>query len=95
MNEHLLDLYLYYALIGIQSPQPSLRVAGLSILGHIASTGSVQSVAALVPAVRGFSQDGWWESRAQLLVLVSQLLLRWGRFVYLMGDYCGCGSSWS
>merc|ERR1740127_249970 len=32
LDEHLLEHYMYYALVALQSPQPKIRVAGLSIL---------------------------------------------------------------
>mmetsp|Transcript_11786 Transcript_11786/g.26185 ORF Transcript_11786/g.26185 Transcript_11786/m.26185 type:complete len:824 (-) Transcript_11786:130-2601(-) len=77
LDEHLLDLYIYYALIALQSPQPKIRVAGISILSSIAMSSSHHpSVLALAPQFSALSNDDWWEVQAQLLLLSAQLLGR-------------------
>ncbi|CEL97882.1 unnamed protein product [Vitrella brassicaformis CCMP3155] len=78
MDDHLLDLALYYALIGLSQPQPSLRVAGLSILNGLANMMGDQYAAILnlLPTLMDLGSDEWWEVEAQLMVLTSTLLLK-------------------
>lgn len=76
LDEHLLDLYIYYALIAMQSAQPRTRVAGLSILCSITQWASHESVVALLPNFFALCNDEWWEVQAQLLRLSARLLQR-------------------
>eukprot|EP00931_Biecheleriopsis_adriatica_P105310 TRINITY_DN79873_c0_g1_i1.p1 TRINITY_DN79873_c0_g1~~TRINITY_DN79873_c0_g1_i1.p1 ORF type:complete len:851 (+),score=210.45 TRINITY_DN79873_c0_g1_i1:87-2639(+) len=76
-DEHLLDLYVYYALVAIQSAQPRIRVAGISILYTITRHSSQhQSVAALIHSFSALAADDWWEVQAQLLRLAAHLLMK-------------------
>eukprot|EP00927_Polykrikos_kofoidii_P044363 TRINITY_DN38346_c0_g1_i1.p1 TRINITY_DN38346_c0_g1~~TRINITY_DN38346_c0_g1_i1.p1 ORF type:complete len:832 (-),score=162.57 TRINITY_DN38346_c0_g1_i1:128-2623(-) len=77
LDEHLYEHYLYYALVALQSPQPIIRVAGLSILVSITASSEEHSrnVLTVLPSFQDLVQDDWWEVQAQLLLLVSQLLL--------------------
>jgi len=76
LNEHLLMHYMYYALVALQSPQPKIRVAGLSIL--VTTTASSeehrQTILAEFSRFSDLVQDSWWEVQAQSVLLVSQLL---------------------
>uniref|UniRef100_A0A7S4R532 Uncharacterized protein n=1 Tax=Alexandrium monilatum TaxID=311494 RepID=A0A7S4R532_9DINO len=76
LDEHLLDHYMYYALVALQSPQPKIRVAGLSILVTVTSSSEEHSmnVLPLLPSFAELVHDRWWEVQAQLLLLASQLL---------------------
>jgi hypothetical protein len=75
LDDYLLDLYIYYALMAMQSPQPKVRVAGLSILSTIAMCSSQhQSVVALIPGFVELANDEWWEVQAQLILLSASLL---------------------
>jgi hypothetical protein len=75
LDDYLLDLYIYYALVAIQSPQPKIRVAGISILSTIVTCSSQHnSVVALIPNFADLANDDWWEVQAQLLLLSAQLL---------------------
>lgn len=75
LDEHLLDLYIYYALMAMQSAQPKTRVAGISILSTITMSSSQwRSVVALIPSFAAFVGDDWWEVQAQLLLLSASLL---------------------
>lgn len=75
LDDYLLDLYIYYALMALQNPQPKIRVAGLSILSTIAICSSQHnSVVALVPGFVELADDDWWEVQAQLLLLSAHLL---------------------
>lgn len=75
LDDYLLDLYIYYALIATKSPSPKIRVAGLSILSTIAMNSSQHgSVIALIPGFFELADDDWWEVQAQLLLLSAHLL---------------------
>merc|ERR1719343_1955547 len=76
LDEQLLEHYMYYALVALQSPQPKIRVAGLSILVTItaASNEHSQNVLSLLQNFSELVHDDWWEVQAQLLLLTSQLL---------------------
>jgi len=75
LDEHLLDLYVYYALMAMQSPQPRVRVAGISILSTITTCSSQhQTIVALIPTFGVLANDEWWEVQAQLLALSANLL---------------------
>jgi hypothetical protein len=75
LDDYLLDLYIYYALVAIQSPQPKIRVAGTAILCTIVMCSSQDnSVVALIPSFAALANDDWWEVQAQLLLLSAHLL---------------------
>jgi hypothetical protein len=75
LDEHLLDLYIYYALVATQSPQPKVRVAGISILSTITVVSTQHhSIVSLIPVLEGLAADDWWEVQAQLLQLSTHLL---------------------
>jgi hypothetical protein len=76
LDEHLLEHYMYYALVALQSPQPKIRVAGLSILVTITASSNEhsQSVLALLPSFEELVHDAWWEVQAQLVLLTAHLL---------------------
>jgi hypothetical protein len=77
LDENLLDLYIYYALLAMQSVQPRIRVSGLCVLSTITtSSPQFESVLALTPNFGGLVTDDWWEVQAQLLLLSAQLLQR-------------------
>lgn len=76
LDEHLLENYMYYADVSLQSPQPRIRIAGLSILVTITASSEEhsQNVLSLLPRFAELVHDDWWEVQAQLLLLASQLL---------------------
>mmetsp|Transcript_28558 Transcript_28558/g.51719 ORF Transcript_28558/g.51719 Transcript_28558/m.51719 type:complete len:848 (-) Transcript_28558:59-2602(-) len=75
LEEHLLDLYIYYALVATQNSQPRIRVAGISILTTITMfSAHFQSILALIPSFAALAGDEWWEVQAQLLRLAAHLL---------------------
>lgn len=77
LDEHLREHYMYYAMVALQSPQPKIRVAGLSILVTItaAPDDHPQNVLVLLPSFAELVHDTWWEVQAQLLLLTGNLLL--------------------
>jgi len=76
LDDSLLEHYMYYALVSLQSAQPKIRVSGLAILVTATSSSEAlsQSVLALLPSFEGLVHDSWWEVQAQLLLLTSNLL---------------------
>jgi len=77
MNEALLDLYLYYCVIGITMQSPALRAASIAMLSVVVAH-NVSSVAdTLSQLVILAKEDTWWEVHAQLLVVCSALLRQW------------------
>lgn len=76
LEEHLLEHYMYYALISLQSPEPKIRVAGLVIL--VTAVGLSSDLAHnVLTHIHSFSvlvHDRWWEVQSQLLQLASRLL---------------------
>lgn len=74
-NDDLLDVYLYYAIMGSSMPEPSVRAAALSMLPTIIEqnpTLVVNMLGRLEPMV----EDSWWEVQAQLLQACAALLSR-------------------
>uniref|UniRef100_A0A7S1AU92 Spermatogenesis-associated protein 4 n=1 Tax=Noctiluca scintillans TaxID=2966 RepID=A0A7S1AU92_NOCSC len=76
-DENLKENYMYYALIAVQCHQPRVRVAGLSILGAISALSAdySQHVLSALSSFEGLVGDEWWEVQAQLLLLLSSLLV--------------------
>eukprot|EP00933_Yihiella_yeosuensis_P029631 TRINITY_DN23258_c0_g1_i1.p1 TRINITY_DN23258_c0_g1~~TRINITY_DN23258_c0_g1_i1.p1 ORF type:complete len:875 (+),score=174.01 TRINITY_DN23258_c0_g1_i1:65-2626(+) len=76
LEEHLLEHYMYYALVALQSPEPKIRVAGLSILVTASGLSGdlAMNVLTHLPSFALLTHDTWWEVQAQLLLLASRLL---------------------
>jgi len=75
LDEHLLDLYIYYALTAMQNSQPKIRVAGIHILSTIAiCSAQHNSILGLIPSFGALAGDDWWEVQAQVLLLSAHLL---------------------
>ena len=76
-NDDLLDVYLYYAIMGSSMAEPAVRAAALSMLPAI-----IEQNEALVLNMLGrlepMVEDGWWEVQAQLLQACAALLARIG-----------------
>lgn len=74
MNDALLDLYLYYCLIGTSPNQsPSLRAASIAMLSVVV-THNVSMVVEMLPQLTSLTEDDSWEVHAQLLVVCSTML---------------------
>ncbi len=61
--EDLLDLYLYYAIVGLGQQAASLRAAALSMLVIVADDGE-NGVTLIMPQLdklAALKEDGWWE----------------------------------
>ena len=72
-NEDMLDLYLYYCVIGLGMPSQQLRAACLSIL-PIAANQNPELVLAKLDLLEQSGQADWWEVHAQLMVIYATLL---------------------
>jgi hypothetical protein len=74
MNDALLDLYLYYCVIGVSMPSPSLRAASVAMLAVVIAH-NVDLVVDMLPRLQVMAaEETWWEVHAQLLVVCSALL---------------------
>ncbi|CAE7341921.1 SPATA4 [Symbiodinium necroappetens] len=74
-DEHLLRHYQYYALLALQRKEPSVRVAGLTMLRLVLQSPNFpQNVLQEVHSFAGLVRDEWWEVQGQLLLLASSLL---------------------
>lgn len=72
-SDKFMDLYLYYSVIGMGMPSPSIRAASLGILAVVAAN-NTDMVVRLMDRVTGLQDDPWWEVRAQVLVVCATLL---------------------
>eukprot|EP00762_Andalucia_godoyi_P002821 ANDGO_04399.mRNA.1 hypothetical protein GUITHDRAFT_163395 len=72
--EKLLDLFLYYAIIGMESASPILRASSLSMLPAVAHE-SPAHVFNLFGKLGALSHDMWWEVQAQLGTIYAALVL--------------------
>ena len=70
-----MDLYLYYALIGLGMSSPPLRAACIAMMSVIAAR-NPELVVGTVDQLVSLRGDKWWEVRAQLLIVCSTLLQR-------------------
>jgi hypothetical protein len=75
LDDNLLDLYVYYAMVALHNAQPKVRVAGIALAQQIASAGHAHLIWPLIPDLADLASDTWWEVQAQLLILASTLLL--------------------
>jgi hypothetical protein len=75
LDDNLLDLYVYYAMVALHNAQPKVRVAGIALALELVQAGHVQSVWPLIPDLAELAADPWWEVQAQLLMLATALLV--------------------
>lgn len=62
-NEQWFDVFLYYALIGLNNPKNSIRVYSLNVLCTIAQH-NAESILELTEKVHQVCHDGHWEIKA-------------------------------
>lgn len=72
-DEDMLDLYLYYCVLGLGMPSQQLRAACLSIL-PIAANQNAELVLAKLDLLEQSGKTQWWEVHAQLVVVYATLL---------------------
>jgi len=72
-NEDMLDLYLYYCVIGLGMASQQLRAACLSIL-PIAANQNPELVLSKLDLLEQAGHADWWEVHAQLVVVYATLL---------------------
>ena len=63
-DDDLLDLYLYYAVIGLGMSSSRLRAAAASMLPTLAAH-NPPTILRLLPRLSALAADGWWEVQAQ------------------------------
>lgn len=74
-DDDLLDLYLYYTLIGMGMSSPPLRAACVAMLSVIAAHNPDVGPGVVDRLVK-LRDDSWWEVRAQLIIVSAALLQR-------------------
>jgi hypothetical protein len=72
-DDDLLDLYLYYCVVGLGMASPRLQSAALAMLQSCAVQ-QPSLVVAKLPLVTTLCKSRWWEVEAQLVVLACTLL---------------------
>ena len=75
-SDDLLDLYVYYCVIGLAMTSARLRAAALSMLPVLATAGpqGAQVVLQMLPRLKELADDPWWEVQAQLGRIAAALL---------------------
>ena len=74
LDASLLDLYLYYATIGLGMPSPRLRAGSAAVLSALYPL-SDGLISPLLPQLQALAvSERWWEIRAHLLSLSSSIL---------------------
>ena len=74
LDASLLDLYLYYATIGLGMPSPRLRAGSAAVLSALYPL-SNGLISPLLPQLQALAvSERWWEIRAHLLSLSSSIL---------------------
>lgn len=74
LDASLLDLYLYYATIGLGMPSPRLRAGSAAVLSALYPL-SDGLISPLLPQLQTLAvSESWWEIRAHLLTLSSSIL---------------------
>ena len=72
-NEELHDVYIFYGLLGIEHSSPHIRSSALAVFSHIAIL-NYTPVLSIIHHLRNFTEDNWWEVRAQVLQCTGTLL---------------------
>lgn len=72
-DKYLLDLYLYYCMIGMGMSSPSIRAASVGMLAVILAA-KPDMGRRMLDHVAALQDDSWWETRAQVLVVCGTLL---------------------
>ena len=72
-DDDLLDLYLYYAVIGLGMSSSRLRAAATSMLPTLAAH-NPPTILRLLPRLSALAADGWWEVQAQTARVCVSLL---------------------
>jgi hypothetical protein len=57
LDDNLLDLYVYYAMVALHNAQPKVRVAGIALALELVQAGHVQSVWPLIPDLAELAAD--------------------------------------
>jgi hypothetical protein len=74
LDDALLDLYMYYAIIGLGMPSPKLRAGAVQVMAYLLphAEGVVSSM--IPQLIKVASTDNWWEMQAQLMTYIGNLL---------------------
>lgn len=72
-NEQWFDVFLYYALIGLNNPKTYIRVYSINILNTIAKF-NAESIMDITEKVFLLSNEQYWEVKAQALIFACNIL---------------------
>ena len=72
-NEQWFDVFLYYALIGLQNPKTNIRVYSLNVLNSIAGH-NAESILDITDKIFKISFEKHWEIKAQCLEFAITIL---------------------
>jgi hypothetical protein len=72
-NEELHDVYIYYALMGLESSSPFIRTSALAIFSQLATLNTLP-ILNIVSQLAALAEDDWWEVKAQVLQCAGTLL---------------------
>lgn len=73
MDEDFFNLYLYYSMIAFESANPITRTNGLKIIAEITAI-NYNPILSFREKFEKMKKDYWWEVKAQLIVISSNLL---------------------
>lgn len=78
LDDSLLDLYLYYANIGLAFPSPKIRAGAMSVLTLLLpqTTDIVMFSNMFTDLVNVCKQETWWEFHAHMLTLCNSIFLK-------------------
>lgn len=76
IDETLLDLYQYYAMIGLGMPSAKIRASAVSVLVALMPH-SESTVISMLPQLKVYAEtETWWEIHAHLMTLCGSLIAR-------------------
>jgi hypothetical protein len=82
-NEQWFDVFLYYALIGLNNPKVNIRVYSLNVLNTIAKHNS-ESILDIIEKIYNISKDKHWEIKAQSLEFAITILQNYTGMSHLL-----------
>lgn len=87
LDDSLLDLYLYYANIGLAFPSPKIRAGAMSVLSQLLpqTTDICMFDSMLSELVTTCQQETWWEFHAHMITLCNSIFMKYGNQEYSSG----------
>lgn len=82
-REEWFDVFLYYALIGLNNPKVNIRVYSLNVLNTIAKH-KAESILDITEKIYKISQENHWEIKAQCLEFAITMLTSYSGMSHLL-----------